>query len=76
MDHTFRLQGWHVVLILDNTSSYKFVTSGEDECEDNYSNDDDDYNTNKDNFSDNDSEEIVKKSDIYNNKWKKINCKR
>jgi hypothetical protein len=49
LDREFRLQGRHVVLIIDNASSHKFVTSSdENESDNDY--DDDDDNDDEDDF--------------------------
>ncbi|CAB4410185.1 unnamed protein product [Rhizophagus irregularis] len=40
LDCEFHLQGWHVVLIIDNTLSHKFVTSIDKNKIDNDYNDD------------------------------------
>ncbi|CAB4419840.1 unnamed protein product [Rhizophagus irregularis] len=68
LDRKFRLQGRHVVLIIDNASSHKFVTSSDenesDDFDDNYDDDyDDDYEDFDDNLTSNDeSEELSEES--------------
>jgi hypothetical protein len=84
LDREFRLQGRHVVLIIDNASSHKFVTSSDeierdnddDDYEDDFGDDDDDYeddfgdDVTDDSFTDDESEESSGDDEANNCKQK------
>ncbi|CAB4430385.1 unnamed protein product [Rhizophagus irregularis] len=79
LDREFRLQSQHVVLIIDNASSHKFVTSSDenesDDFDDNYDDDyDDDY---EDDFDDNltSNDESEKLSEEFSEDDGTNNCK-
>uniref|UniRef100_U9UAT9 DDE-1 domain-containing protein n=1 Tax=Rhizophagus irregularis (strain DAOM 181602 / DAOM 197198 / MUCL 43194) TaxID=747089 RepID=U9UAT9_RHIID len=67
LDREFRLQGRHVVLIIDNAASHKFVISSDenDEIDDCDSDDDydDDYNDDNDDYSDDDENDFSDESE-------------
>ncbi|CAB4424639.1 unnamed protein product [Rhizophagus irregularis] len=65
LDREFRLQGRHVVLIIDNAASHKFVISSDendeiDDCDSDY---DDDYNDDNDDYSDDDENDFSDESE-------------
>jgi hypothetical protein len=63
LDREFRLQGRHVVLIIDNAASHKFVISSDENDEIDDDDNDDDYIDSDDDYSDDDDNDFNDESE-------------